>query len=31
MLPDIHSKYNCNNINKLVIILILAGVMVIGG
>ena len=31
MLPDIHSKHNYNNINKLVITLILACVKVIGG
>ena len=31
MLPDIHLKHKCNNINKLVIILALVGVKLIGG
>ena len=31
MLPDMHLKQNCNNINKLVIILELVGAKLIGG
>ena len=30
MLPDIHFEHKCNNINKLVIIVVLVGAKLIG-